>query len=319
MFGPCVRRQRTAAANGAAFRRQRTAAANGAAFRLYPTMEDLQLEGTTDARHPFLIAARRGDVAEINRLLAAGVSPDLARAPRVYEYHTFRQMSALAYASGGGNYLDEQGAAVFPTQDKQEAVVVALLRAGASPNPVGCSPLAGATSRGFPRIVRILLEAGSNPNASTYNPGQVPLFSAATECEKCVELLLAAGADVNAAMQYRSSVTLGPAGPYHTALDRAIREGMSEHRPPCERLHRIFPLLLRAGATFPRHSWHAVPSHERRRRFPYLKKILRAGSFAAYEKEHTDALVAIFLPKFPHLNADVVRHIMKLWAHCGYY
>ena len=80
---------------------------------------------------------------------------------------------------------------------------------------------------------------------------------------------------------------------------------MSEHRPPCERLHRIFPLLLRAGATFPRHSWHAVPSHERRRRFPYLKKILRAGSFAAYEKEHTDALVAIFLPKFPHLPAEV--------------
>ena len=283
-------------------------------------MEDLQLEGTTDAGHPFLIAARRGKVAEIRRLLAAGVSPDLAKAARVTEYHTFRQMSALTMASGGSNYMNNRTqTAVFPTQDKQEAVVVALLRAGASPNPEGCSPLAGATSRGFPRIVRILLEAGTNPNASTHNPGQVPLFFAASKCEKCVELLLAAGADVNAAMQYRSSVTLGPAGPYYAALDYAIREGMSGHRSPCERLHRIFPLLLRAGATFPSHSWHAVPSHERRRRFPYLKKILRAGSFAAYEKEHTDALVAIFVPKFPHLNADVVRHIVKLWAHCGYY
>ena len=282
---------------------------------------DLQLEGTTDARHPFLIAARRGDVAEINRLLAVGVSPDLARPERVAtQHHTFRQMSALGMASGGSHYFEERTrTAVSPTQDKQEAVVVALLRAGASPNPEGCSPLAGATIRGFPRIVRILLEAGTNPNASTYNLGQVPLFFAATKCEKCVELLLAAGADVNAAMQFRSSVTIGPAAPYHTALDLAIREGMSEHRPPCERLHRIFPLLLRAGATFPRHSWHAVPSHERRRRFPYLKKILRAGSFAAYEKEHTYALVAIFLPKFPHLNADVVRHIVKLWAHCGFY
>ena len=280
------------------------------------------MEGTTpwDARHPFLYACRRGNVAEINRLLAVGVSPDLAREERVSEYHTFRQMSALTMASGGSNYMNNRTqTAVFPTQDKQEAVVVALLRAGASPNPEGCSPLAGATSRGFPRIVRILLEAGTKPNASTHNPGQVPLFFAATECEKCVELLLAAGADVNAAMQYRSSVTLGPAGPYHTALDRAIREGMSEHRPPCERLHRIFPLLLRAGATFPRHSWHAVPSHERRRRFPYLKKILRAGSFAAYEKKHTDALVAIFLPKFPRLPAEVVRHIVALWAHCGFY
>ena len=270
--------------------------------------------------HPFLVAARRGKIAEIRRLLAAGVSPDLAKAARVTEYHTFRQMSALTMASGGSNYRNPRTqTAVFPTQDKQEAVVVALLRAGASPNPEGCSPLAGATSRGFPRIVRILLEAGTNPNASTHNPGQVPLFFAATECEKCVELLLAAGADVNAAMQFRSSVTLGPAGPYYAALDYAIREGMSEHRPPCERLHRIFPLLLRAGATFPRHSWHAVPSHERRRRFPYLKKILRAGSFAAYEKEHTDALVAIFLPKFPHLPAEVLRHIVALWAHCGFY
>ena len=278
------------------------------------------MEGTTSTGHPFLIAARRGKIAEIRRLLAAGVSPDLAKAARVTEYHTFRQMSALTMASGGSNYRNPRTqTSVFPTQDKQEAVVVALLRAGASPNPEGCSPLAGATSRGFPRIVRILLEAGTNPNASTHNPGQVPLFFAATECEKCVELLLAAGADVNAAKQCRSSVTIGPAGPYYTALDFAIEEGMSEHRPPCERLHRIFPLLLRAGATFPRHSWHAVPSHERRRRFPYLKKILRAGSFAAYEKKHTDALVAIFVPKFPHLNTDVVRHIVKLWAHCGYY
>ena len=278
------------------------------------------MEGTTSTGHPFLIAARRGKIAEIRRLLAAGVSPDLAKAARVTEYHTFRQMSALTMASGGSNYRNPRTqTSVFPTQDKQEAVVVALLRAGASPNPEGCSPLAGATSRGFPRIVRILLEAGTNPNASTHNPGQVPLFFAATECEKCVELLLAAGADVNAAKQCRSSVTIGPAGPYYTALDFAIEEGMTEHRPPCERLHRIFPLLLRAGATFPRHSWHAVPSHERRRRFPYLKKILRAGSFAAYEKKHTDALVAIFVPKFPHLNTDVVRHIVKLWAHCGYY
>ena len=165
-------------------------------------MEELQLEGTTNPNHPFLIAARRGRVAEIRRLLAAGVSPDLAKAARVTEYHTFRQMSALALASGGGNYFDDRTQTpVFATQDRQEAVVVALLRAGASPNPEGCSPLAGATSRGFPRIVRILLEAGTNPNASTHNPGQMPLFAAATKCEKCVELLLAAGADVNAAMQ----------------------------------------------------------------------------------------------------------------------
>jgi len=99
-------------------------------------------------------------------------------------------------------------------------------------------------------------------------------------------------------------------------MDMAIRKG---NRDTDRNIHRVFPLLLRAGATFPRHSWHAVPSHERRRRFPYLKKVLRAGSFAAYEKEHTYALVAIFLPKFSHLPAEVVRHIVKLWAHCGFY
>jgi len=62
-----------------------------------------------------------------------------------------------------------------------------------------------------------------------------------------------------------------------------------------------------------------IPAHHRRQRFSYLTKIQRAGSFAAYEKEHTDALVAIFLPKFPHLPAEVVRHIVVCWAHCGFY
>ena len=135
-------------------------------------------------------------------------------------------------------------------------------------------------------------------------------------CPQCVQLLLAAGVDVDAKCQDRDMQTGGFSGPYWTPLDRAIDTGRVYDRPG---VHRVYPLLLRAGAAFPRHSWDAVPAHLRRQRFSYLTQIQRAGSFAAYEKEHTDALVAIFLPKFPHLPAEVVRHIVALWAHCGYY
>ena len=283
-------------------------------------MNHLQLEGTTSTAHPLLVAARRGDVAEIRRLLAAGVSPDLASAARTAPHingwlHQWPQRSALFYASGGLNFGLSTGEIVRPTQENQEACVVALLRAGASPNPPGTPALHGAAIYGHARIIKLLLEAGSNPRTPNYL-GSTPLHYAAEQCPQCVQLLLAAGAEVDAKCQDRDRQTGNFTGPYWTPLDRAIETGRVNNRP---RVHRIYPLLLRAGAAFPRHSWDAIPAHLRRQRFSYLTQIQRAGSFAAYEKKHTDALVAIFVPKFPHLNADVVRHIVKLWAHCGYY
>ena len=284
-------------------------------------MADLQLEGTTSGGHPFLVAARRGDVAEIRRLLAAGVSPDLAIASFIQPHingwsYTMPQRSALCFASGGIAYHDERtDTAIHPTQDKQEAIVVALLNAGASPNPPGTPVLHRAATQGYARIVKLLLEAGSNPRTPNHM-GTTPLHYAAMQCPQCVQLLLAAGAEVDAKCQNRDRQTGNFTGPYWTPLDRAIHTGRVNDRP---RVHRVYPLLLRAGAAFPRHSWDAVPAHLRRQRFSYLTQIQRAGSFAAYEKKHTDALVAIFVPKFPHLNADVVRHIVKLWAHCGFY
>ena len=292
-------------------------------MRLNTDMEDLQLEGTTNMGHPFLIAAQRGDVAEIRRLLAAGVSPELARASRTVPhingwFHTHPQRSALFFASGGMNFGSPTGEIVRPTQANQEACVVALLRAGASPNPPGTPALLGAATYGHARIIKLLLEAGSNPRTPNYM-GTTPLHYAAIQCPQCVQLLLAAGAEVDAKCQDRDRHTGNFTGPYWTPLDRAIERGRVNDRPQDRVVHRVYPLLLRAGAAFPRHSWDAVPAHLRRRRFSYLTQIQRAGSFAAYEKKHTDALVAIFVPKFPHLNADVVRHIVKLWAHCGYY
>ena len=117
----------------------------------------------------------------------------------------------------------------------------------------------------------------------------------------------------------------------YTPLDLAM---CSEHQ--LRHMGRIFPLLLRAGATFPTpHSNSFLAEY----REPYLAKILAAGSFAAYEKRHIDALTATLAPKITNratkrttrtaasrsttpriaLPTEVVRVIVTFWAHCGYY
>ena len=51
----------------------------------------------------------------------------------------------------------------------------------------------------------------------------------------------------------------------------------------------------------------------------YRNKVAAAGSWAAYERAHRARLTAIFVPKLPRLPADVISHIVGLWAHTGYY
>jgi hypothetical protein len=50
----------------------------------------------------------------------------------------------------------------------------------------------------------------------------------------------------------------------------------------------------------------------------YLKRIVEAGSFAAYERLHVNALAASFAPKL-ELLPEVTRVVVAFAFHCGYY
>ena len=73
---------------------------------------------------------------------------------------------------------------------------------------------------------------------------------------------------------------------------------------------RVAPILLRAGADM---TYLKPPFNS-----AYLETIHTAGGFKAHEKQHADALVAIFVPKL-RLPPEMVRHIVFFWAHVGFY
>ena len=109
-------------------------------------------------------------------------------------------------------------------------------------------------------------------------------------------MLLAAGADVNTRLLEFSDHNYT-----HTAMEVAI-EGNCV---------RLWPILLRAGATLPQD----VPRFSD----PYLERIRELGSFSAYEKAHRQSFVALLAPKFPRLPVDALSHVVSFWAHVGDY
>ena len=72
--------------------------------------------------------------------------------------------------------------------------------------------------------------------------------------------------------------------------------------------HRVYPLLLAAGATIPPDADDA-----------YLCKV-RAVGFPAYEKAHRQALATKFAAKvFPRLPTDAAGQVVAFAFHVGYY
>ena len=87
-----------------------------------------------------------------------------------------------------------------------------------------------------------------------------------------------------------------------TALECAIRYG---------RRH-IYPILLAAGAT--------IPSEAPSEAAAYLRKVVAAGGFPAYEKAHRQVLATKFAAKaFPRLPTDVAGHVVAFAFNVGYY
>ena len=232
---------------------------------------------------PIHDAVRSVNVAELRRLLAAGVSLD--------------ELDGL---DGGQHGLTPlQNLCEWTGLDSERAACVVcfeLLRdAGANlearSSPSANTALHYAANSGWFEILSLLLEAGVNVNVAN-SGGYTPLHWAArgdfrTDTES-VELLLRAGAAVN------TRITSGLDG--YTPFDVALLNG---HR-------RAYPLFLRAGAEF-RNAHHN----------PYTLRVQRAGGFKRYEQAHLARITAIL--ETPLLPPELVRKILEFWLHAGYY
>jgi ankyrin repeat protein len=161
-------------------------------------------------REPIHRAARKGDVAELRRLLDEGSSL------HVYDGHCETPLHNLF----NGEENDDRVACF---ELLREAGANLEARTGGW-DPQGHTVLHCA-ARGYPRMMSLLIEAGVNVNVAN-SGGCTPLHWARWS-PKCVELLLKAGAALNA----RDN---GGSTPFDTALN-------SGHR-------RTWPLFLRAGA-----------------------------------------------------------------------
>ena len=72
---------------------------------------------------------------------------------------------------------------------------------------------------------------------------------------------------------------------------------------------RMFPVLLRAGATIP-------PDTQD----PYLLKVRSAGGWGRYERACRARLAKILARVvFPRLPTDTVSHVVHFAFHTGYY
>ena len=79
-------------------------------------------------------------------------------------------------------------------------------------------------------------------------------------------------------------------------------------------MRRVYPVLLAAGAVLPTEASD-----------PYLQRVIEAGSFANYERQHLDRITGMLTPRrgpsspLRHVLPEVLRKIAAFAFHVGYY
>ena len=173
------------------------------------------------------------------------------------------------------------------------------------------TPLMVAASCEQLEITLLLIEAGADVNV--IKPGDwSPLMLACSHgTEAIIAALIAAGASLT-----RLVSTMG-GGPSDLPVERVS----NNHK-------RVVSMLLRAGSPLPRWTiaeWMQPDnSDEDADAFNaaatnYVNAVAAAGGYVPYERAHRQRLVAIFVPKFTWLPAEVVPTIVEFWAHVGHY
>ena len=215
--------------------------------------------------------------------------------------------------------------------------------------------------------VKMLLEHGAEPNAGLPNhPGHrtvedateifTPLMLAISRRrrpKKLVEILIAAGSDVNGYIP-ESLAQMGHWSPLWVAVMQSfgypprheIPHGLdvvklllkagADPNPP-ERwgrtvmedavrfgARRTWPVLLRAGAVLPTrvtpYQLNQGREYRTNRADPYLLRVENAGGFEAHERAHRKKVLASFTPKFTHLvPEELVPLIVEYAFHFGFY
>ena len=248
--------------------------------------DDIEERGPVRAH----FAADRADVETLRRLLAAGLSPDAEYdgTPEVWNGKTPLLTLCITWHDDAGDRLG----------------CFKLLRdAGANleaTDRLGRTPLHCAATAGKPDLLSLLIQAGVSVEAVDRYCNATALHDAASSSERgvvdCVDLLLAAGADMDA----RDNLGRRP-------FDIALTDNCP----------RLFPLFLRAGAEVPTTMITRlsvpVPVTD-----PYIERVRNAGGFKKYEQAHITRITAI-LAQTPHLPPEMVRKIVEFWLHAGYY
>jgi len=240
---------------------------------------------------PIHAAARDVDVDALRRLLGEGVSPNDPCSGGLRPLH---------YVCS-----DDKTWHGHPSDlDNRVACLNLLVDAGADINAESTrsTPLSFAAGYGHPKLVAAVIEAGANVNWHD-DTGWTPLTWACWRYRasvECVELLLNAGADVNAR---------GFLDDRGTPLDYAIDKGNQR---------RIYPTLLRAGAILSRETAERKTSFFREPS-SYLRKVRKAGGIKKYERAHLNAIAATFISKLPLLPPEMIRRVVEYAFHVGDY
>ena len=225
-----------------------------------------------------MTAVKAFDVEALRREIAAGVDPNIQ----------------LPYSAAPLHY-----AVIIKRpfkkrlQERLECISV-LLEAGAAVDLTysGLTPLhyaAGNKYAAYQAVIAMLLEAGADPNFTDTYHRSVLVHAAAAGTAGAVRMLISAGA---------------------VDLDRALKHAIANGK------QRSCTLLLRAGAAIPAGVFDASDRGPRQTR-AYIERIRAAGGYKAYERVHRQRLVAMFLPKMPHLPHLLLGRVLEFAYDVG--